>query len=74
MRTSPDHPSSADIAMEVASLSAGLGTLTIPLFPLLLPGLVLVLRPLAVLALAEAILAAPVVLPFWLIRRALRAR
>jgi membrane protein implicated in regulation of membrane protease activity len=59
--------------MEVASLSAGVGILTLPLFPFALPALVLVLGPLLPLAIAGALLAIPFVLPIWLVR-ALRAR
>jgi hypothetical protein len=50
------------------SLSAGLGILTLPLFPLALPTLVL-LAPLALIPVAVLLLAAPVLLPIWLVRR-----
>jgi hypothetical protein len=67
-------PSSADVAMEVTNLSAGLGILTIPFFPLLLPGLVLVVAPLVLVAMVGVLLATPFVLPLWLARIALRSR
>jgi membrane protein implicated in regulation of membrane protease activity len=74
MHASRPAPSSADVAMEVASLSAGLGVLTLPLFPLALPALILVVGPLLPVALAGALLAIPFVVPIWLARAFLRAR
>jgi ABC-type Na+ efflux pump permease subunit len=67
-------PSSGDVAMQVTNLSAGLGILTIPLFPLLLPGLVLVVAPLALVAMVGVLLAIPFILPLWLARIVLRRR
>ena len=67
-------PSSADVAMEVTNLSAGVGILTLPLFPFALPGLVLVVAPLAVLAAVGLLLAMPIVLPLWLARIVMRSR
>ena len=55
-------------------LVVGLTTVTIQFFPFALPLLILVIAPLAVLALAGLLLAIPILLPVWLGRRALRAR
>ena len=66
-------PSSADVAMEVSSLSVGLGILTMALFPFALPALVL-LAPLALVPVAGMLLAAPILLPLWLARNVRRAR
>jgi membrane protein implicated in regulation of membrane protease activity len=66
-------PSSADVAMEVSSLSAGLGIITTALFPFALPALVLV-APLALVPVAGLLVAAPVLLPLWLARRVRRGR
>jgi hypothetical protein len=74
MQTPRQAPSSADVAAEVTSLSGGLGILMVPLFPLALPCLVLVVGPLAVLAVVGVLLAIPFVLPVWLIRIVLRSR
>jgi membrane protein implicated in regulation of membrane protease activity len=68
MHTPSTQPSSADVAMEVSNLSAGLGIVTIPVFPFALPGLLLVVGPLVPVALAAVLLAIPVVVPAWLIR------
>ncbi len=68
MHTPRTQPSPADVAMEVTSLSAGLGIVTIPLFPFALPGLLLVVGPLVPVALAAVLLAMPVVVPVWLVR------
>ena len=54
-------------------LIVGLTTLTIQFFPFALPLLILVIAPLAVLALAGLLLALPILLPLWLGRRALRS-
>jgi hypothetical protein len=53
-------PSPADVAMEVNGLLAGLGVLSVALFPFALPGLLLGL--LLVLPVAPLVLAAAVVL------------
>ena len=74
MPTSQTTRSSADVAMEVTSLSAGLGIIGITLSPLMLPGLVLVLGPLALVAVAGLLLAAPLLLPIWLARIVQRRR
>jgi hypothetical protein len=68
-------PSSADVGMEVTSLSAGLGILTFAIFPLALPGLLLfVVAPLALVAVPGLLLAGLFVLPLWLTRIVLRSR
>lgn len=74
MHTPRTQPSSADVAMEVTNLSAGLGIVTIPLFPFALPGLLLVVGPLVPVALAAVLLAIPVVVPVWLVRTIRRRR
>jgi hypothetical protein len=66
--------SSADVGMEATTLFAGLGILTLQLFPLALPCLLLVFGPLAVLAVAGLLLAIPFALPLWLARVVLRSR
>jgi hypothetical protein len=66
-------PSSADVAMEVANISAGLGILTIPLFPFALPALLLVIVPLVPLAIVGGLVAIPFLLPLWLFRTVRRA-
>jgi hypothetical protein len=68
-----ESPSLADLAGEAGMLVVGLTTLTIQIFPFALPLLVLVIAPLAVLALAGLLLALPVLLPLWLGRLAVRA-
>jgi hypothetical protein len=73
MDTQSESPSLAELADAAGGLVAGLGILTIQIFPLALPLLVLVIGPLAVLGLAVAVLAIPLALPFWLGRIALRA-
>ena len=68
-----EAPSTADLAGEVGAISAGLGILTIQFFPFAMPLIVLVIGPLAVLALAGLLLALPILLPLWLARRLLPA-
>ncbi len=68
-----EAPSTAELAGEVGALSVGLGILTVPLFPFAMPLILLVIGPLAVLALAGLLLALPILLPLWLARRVLRA-
>jgi membrane protein implicated in regulation of membrane protease activity len=74
MNTPRTTPSATEVATEVNGLLAGLGILTVSLFPLALPGLLFVVVPLAVLALAGALLAIPVVVPLWLVRSVRRGR
>jgi membrane protein implicated in regulation of membrane protease activity len=66
-------PSPAELADEVGALTTGLGIITFQFFPLALPGIVLVVGPLAVLALAGLLLALPILVPLWLGRRVLHA-
>ncbi len=68
-----ETPSLAELADEVGALTTGLGIITVPFFPLALPLIVLVVGPLAVLALAGLLLALPILVPLWLARRVLTA-
>jgi NADH:ubiquinone oxidoreductase subunit H len=68
-----DAPSAADLASEAGMLVVGLTTLTIQIFPFALPLLILVIGPLAVLALAGLLLALPILVPLWLARRVMAA-
>ncbi len=54
-----------EVAGEAANILAGLGILTIQLFPIALPLILLTLAPLAVLGLALALVALPLLIPFW---------
>ena len=74
MDTPRTQPSPADVAAEVTSFSAGLGILTIPLFPFALPGLLLAFGPLIPVALAAVLLAIPFVPLIWLARGVRRSR
>jgi hypothetical protein len=57
------------------ALLAGLGILTVALFPLALPGLLIfVVAPLILLLAVGALLALPLVLPLGLVRTVLRLR
>jgi hypothetical protein len=67
-----ESPSPADLAGEAGMLVVGLTTLTIQIFPFALPLLILVIAPLAVLALAGLLLALPILVPLWLARKLLR--
>ena len=63
--------SSAEVAGEANTMLAGLGILTMALFPLTIPGLLLfVVLPLALVAIP----ALPLLLPIWLLRVARRRR
>jgi hypothetical protein len=73
MDTHSESPSPADLAAVAGGLIVGLTTLTIQVFPLAVPLLILVIGPLAVLGLAGLVLAIPILLPLWLGRLALRA-
>jgi hypothetical protein len=80
MHATSAPPSSAEVATEVTGLFAGLGILTMALFPFALPGLLLAL-PLALLVAPLALIAVPVlllvgilVLPLRLARVVLRSR
>jgi hypothetical protein len=72
MDENTDSPSPADLAGEAGMLVVGLTTLTIQIFPFALPLLILVIGPLAVLALAGLLLALPILVPLWLGRKLLR--
>jgi hypothetical protein len=64
-----ESPSPADLADVAGGLVVGLTTLTIQIFPLALPLLILVIGPLAVLAVAGLLLALPILVPLWLARK-----
>jgi len=69
MYASSQVPSSAELTTEVSGLLTGLGILTMTLFPIALPGLLLfVVAPLLLVAIAGLLLAIPIVLPLWLAR------
>lgn len=75
MNTPRRTPSSTDVATEANGLLAGLGILTVALFPIALPGLLLfVLAPLVLVAVVGLVLAIPLMLPWWLIRTLMRGR
>ena len=69
-------PSGADVAIELLTWATGLGIVTFALFPLLIPGLVVLAVftvPLLVVPVAIGLLAAVMALP-WLVVRAIRRR
>jgi hypothetical protein len=75
MHSPRSAPSSTEVATEAGGLLAGLGILTMALFPIALPGLLLfVVAPLVLLAVAGLLLAIPLVLPLWLARFLVRRR
>jgi hypothetical protein len=80
MHETRQSSSSGDVVMEVASLSTGLGVVTVTLFPFAFPALLLALplvllaAPLALAAGAVLLLAGVLVLPFRLARSAVRRR
>jgi hypothetical protein len=63
----------AEVVSEVNSLAAVLGIVTMALFPLALPGLLLLIAPLALVPVL-GLLVIPFVLPVWLVRVVLRGR
>jgi hypothetical protein len=69
----PANPTAADVATEANGLLTGLGILTFQIFPFALPLLVLCIGPLVVLAVAGALLVAPLIVPIWLARVVRRA-
>lgn len=76
MRDATPAPSTADFAGEMSAWMAGGGILTMMLFPLALPLIALLAisaLPLVVLAVAAAVVGAPVMLAVALGRRAVRA-
>jgi hypothetical protein len=77
VHTSPDsNPTLLELLEEVANLSAGLSVILLPLFATALPGIILLLVLPAVLLLAvaavPAAIGAAIVLPPYLLVRALR--
>jgi membrane protein implicated in regulation of membrane protease activity len=81
MSTNPPPPTRAELADEASAWIVGGGTLTLALFPLALPALVLLavgliplLIPLLGLGVLVAVLAVPFLLVRAVLRRALRAR
>jgi hypothetical protein len=67
-------PSSTDVALEVTNLAGGLGLLTLALFPLSIPGLLLfIVGPLVLLGGLGLLVALPVLGPLGLVL-ALRRR
>jgi hypothetical protein len=63
----------ADVGAELADLAAGLGIVTMALFPLALPALLL-LAPLALPAVAVLLVASPAVVARWIARFVQRQR
>jgi hypothetical protein len=74
MNGHPAGPPPADVASEGNALATGLGIITFTFFPFALPALVFVVAPLALLGVVGLLLAAPVVLPVWVVRRLRRRR
>ena len=74
MRATHSTTPPADLAAEANGLLTGLGVLTIQLFPLSLPLLVLVIGPLVLLAVPGLVLAGVIALPVWLARAVMRRR
>ncbi|MDQ6776258.1 MAG: hypothetical protein M3071_08595 [Actinomycetota bacterium] len=64
--------SPAQLIFDVFEFTVGLGVFVMALFPLAVPGIVIVLVPLLVIALAGAIVSAAVVLPLVLLQRITR--
>jgi hypothetical protein len=65
--------SGTDVAGEATTMLAGLGILTIQLFPFSLPLILLTIAPLVALGLVLALVALPLLVPFW-IGRAIMSR
>jgi hypothetical protein len=65
--------SATDLAGQAGALSTGLGILTIQVFPIAMPLLVLALGPVVLLAVVIGLLALPILIPVRLGRLALRA-
>jgi membrane protein implicated in regulation of membrane protease activity len=61
--------STSDLAGELNSLGTGLGIITMTFFPFAFPVIALTVLPLALVAIAGAVVAAPIALPVWLVRR-----
>ena len=71
---SPTTLSPGEVADETTTSITALSMIVLQFFPFAVPALLLVVAPLALLAAVAALLAAPIVLPIWLIRRARRTR
>jgi hypothetical protein len=56
------------------AMLVGLGILTMVLFPFALPGLLLFVAPLALVAVVGLLVAIPFVLPLWVARIVMRSR
>jgi hypothetical protein len=74
MNGHPAGPSPAEVASEGNALMTGLGIITFTLFPVAVPALIFVVAPLALVGAVGLLLAAPVVVPLWLVRRVRRGR
>jgi hypothetical protein len=74
MQTQRAGASASDIATEVNTPLTGLAILILQIFPLALPGLMLFIAPLLLVAIVGALLAAPFILAVWLTRLVLRSR
>lgn len=72
----PSHTtlSPSEVADGTATSITALSMIVLQFFPFAIPALVLVLAPLALLGAVAALLAAPIVVPVWLIRRVRRSR
>ena len=68
MPAHPTRPLSTDVATEANGLLTGFGILTFALFPFALPGLLLAVAPLALVAMVGLVLAIPVLIPLWVVR------
>ena len=71
---SPTTLSPGEVAGETTTSITALSLLVLQFFPFAIPALLLVVVPLALLAAVPALLAAPIVVPLWLIRRTRRTR
>lgn len=68
MHATRTSSSSTDVTGELSAWMAGLGIITLALFPFAVPLLVLVIAPVALITVAGVLLAVPVILPVWLAR------
>ena len=71
---SPTTLSPGEVAGETTTSITALSLLVLQFFPFAIPALVLVVVPLALLAAIPAVLAAPIIVPLWLVRRTRRTR
>jgi len=75
MNTPRITPSHAEVGSELTGLLGGLGILTVALFPIALPGLLLfVVAPLLLVAVVGLVLAIPLLVPWALVRALMRNR